>query len=229
MIQKNTLAIARQPLVDTVIDVLRKQIADQNWKVGERIPTETELTEMFAVGRNTVREAIRVLSHSGMLEVRQGDGTYVRSQIDPSETMRQMDKGSLQEHFELQCMLESEAARYAAERRTQSDLNKIRRALEARGENSVDRDIESFLKKDAVFHQAIVNASHNMAMIALYEYFRVSVRQNTRKILLMNELPEPGYSAHLTLVEAIEQQDAMKAQEAVRKMLQPMIDYLADA
>lgn len=224
---QNSLAVVRQPLVDTVIDVLRKQITEHKWLVGERIPTESELTAMFKVGRNTIREAVRVLSHSGMLEVRQGDGTYVRSQIDPSETMRQMDKGSLQEHFELQCMLESEAARYAAQRRTKKDLAAIRRALELRGEKSNIRDVESFLKQDGLFHQAIVNASHNMPMIALYEYFRISVRKNTRKIVMLNELPEPDYAAHLNLVEAIEEQDASRAQEAVREMLQPMIASLA--
>lgn len=226
MTQRSSFAVARQPLVDTVIDVLRRQITEQQWAVGDRIPTETELTNMFQVGRNTIREAIRVLSHSGMLEVRQGDGTYVRSQIDPSETMRQMDKGSLQEHFELQCMLESEAARYAAVRRTKSDLKKIRMALEARGDKSAESDLESFLKQDALFHKAVVDASHNLPMIALYEYFQVSVRSNTRKIVLLNELPEPDYTAHQNLVEAIEQQNEARAQEAVRNMIQPMITYL---
>ncbi|WP_163535701.1 FadR/GntR family transcriptional regulator, partial [Klebsiella pneumoniae] len=62
----------RRSLVDSTIELIRGQIEGGAWKVGERIPREQELAEMLEVGRNTVREAIRVLSHGQVLEVRQG-------------------------------------------------------------------------------------------------------------------------------------------------------------
>jgi DNA-binding FadR family transcriptional regulator len=226
MSNQSSMAIVRQPLVNTVIEALRSKITDKSWKVGERIPTEAELATLFNVGRNTIREAIRVLSHSGMLDVRQGDGTYVRNQIDPSEIMRLVDRSSLQDHFELQCMIESEAAKYAALRRTSADLKKLKTALHNRGEYSPARALAEFLEKDEMFHTAIVIASHNEAMRALYEYFRISVKHNTQQILLLEGLPEPDLNAHQIVYTAIENKDAQLAQDAVKKMLSPMIEYL---
>ena len=62
-------------------DRLMKYILDKPVKIGERIPTEGELTELFEVGRSTVREAVKGLVTRGVLEVRRGDGTYVISTI----------------------------------------------------------------------------------------------------------------------------------------------------
>src|SRR5215216_7718561 len=67
----------RTPLVDQVIAQLRGQIATGEWPVGSRIPTEPELVELLGVARNTVREAVRALAHNGLLDIRQGSGTYV--------------------------------------------------------------------------------------------------------------------------------------------------------
>ena len=69
----------RAGLVDQVIDQMRGAITAGEWPVGRRIPPEPELVTALGVGRNTVREAVRALSHAGLLEVRQGDGTFVRA------------------------------------------------------------------------------------------------------------------------------------------------------
>jgi len=78
----------RSGLVDQVIDQLRQAIADGEWPVGQRIPAEPELVAALGVGRNTVREAVRALSHAGLLEVRQGDGTFVRATSELSGALR---------------------------------------------------------------------------------------------------------------------------------------------
>lgn len=67
----------RSALSDQVIAQLRNQITSGEWPVGSRIPTEPELVEQLGVARNTVREAVRALAHNGLLDIRQGSGTYV--------------------------------------------------------------------------------------------------------------------------------------------------------
>lgn len=67
----------RSGLSDQVITELRNQITSGEWPVGSRIPTEPELVEQLGVARNTVREAVRALAHNGLLDIRQGSGTYV--------------------------------------------------------------------------------------------------------------------------------------------------------
>jgi len=80
--------IRRGSLCDEVIARLREQIASGAWPVGERIPPESELIGRLQVGRGTVREAIKALAHSGLLEVRQGDGTYVKSRSELAGALR---------------------------------------------------------------------------------------------------------------------------------------------
>src|ERR1700759_1625593 len=69
----------RVGVIDEVLAQMEDLVASGEWPVGSRIPPEPELVGHLGVGRNSVREAVRALSHAGVLEARQGDGTYVRS------------------------------------------------------------------------------------------------------------------------------------------------------
>jgi DNA-binding FadR family transcriptional regulator len=217
----------RRSLVDTTIDLIRTQIEDGRWKVGERIPKESELAEALQVGRNTVREAIRVLSHAKVLEVRQGDGTYVRLSVDPAEIMRRVTHADLRDHFELRAMLETEAARMAALRRTNDDIARMTELLERRGDIPDESDLDGFVERDAAFHTAIAQATQNTALAELYRFFSVSVRQNTTAALANIKLPEPGLAAHQLVLDAICRQDAEAAAEAAHAIVAPIIDALA--
>lgn len=99
---------SRSSLADQALEQLRQSISDGNWPVGERIPTEDQLAAQLGVGRNTVREAVRALVHGGMLETRQGDGTYVLTRRDPVQLLQQMDYANLAEWLEVRQMLEVE-------------------------------------------------------------------------------------------------------------------------
>lgn len=226
--------IERRSLVDATIDAIRDQIASRQWSVGERIPPEAELAEHFGVGRNTVREAVRVLSHSQMLEVRQGDGTYVRSAVDPAETMRGLSRASLLDHLEMQRMLETEAARFAARRATPEDINRLHASLERRGEyrHADDRsteELEAFLDRDVAFHLDVAHAAHNDALQALYSHFSAAVRSHNRAIMAVGDLPEPDLAAHAYLVEAIADHAEERAAAYAHAMLTPLIDLLGPA
>ncbi|TWB10094.1 DNA-binding FadR family transcriptional regulator [Nitrospirillum amazonense] len=218
----------RTSLVESTIGLIRTQIESGAWKVGGRIPREPDLADMLQVGRNTVREAIRVLSHAQVLEVRQGDGTYVRSSVDPAEVMRRVSHSSLRDHFELRAILETEAARLAATRRTDEDLERLGQLLHARGDAPVEGDLAGFVDRDFAFHAAVATAAHNTALTELYRYFSVAVRQNTQAVLVEQELPEPGLAAHARIVDAIERQDSERAAKAARAVMAPVITKLTE-
>lgn len=181
---------------------------------------------MLQVGRNTVREAIRVLSHGQVLEVRQGDGTYVRTNVDPVEVMRRVGRSDLREHFALRNMLEAEAARLAAAHRSKADVGLLRRLLNARGEREQHVSSAAFAEADTAFHCAIAGMCGNGALAELYRYFANSVRLNTLTMLEDKELPEPGLAAHKVIVDAIERQDGEAAAAAVRNLVAPLIAAL---
>ncbi|MFL1381401.1 FadR/GntR family transcriptional regulator [Nocardiopsis protaetiae] len=160
----------RTGLVDQVISQLRAQIDSGEWGIGDRIPTESELSEQLEVGRNTVREAVRALAHAGLLEIRQGAGTFVRASSELGGALRRrLERSRLRENLEVRRALEVEAARLAALRHTEEDMADIDRAMGLRESTWRERDMSAFVEADFAFHRSVVNATHNTLLIDLYD------------------------------------------------------------
>ena len=198
----------RSGLVDQVIDQLRQTIADGDWPVGQRIPPESHLVEVLGVSRNTVREAVRALAHAGLLEVRQGDGTFVRATSELSGVLR---RAELREVLQVRRALEVEAARLAASARTDADLHALREALGARDHaaHALDEERERMVDLDTRFHQLVVRCSHNTLLIELYQGVLEAVRAS---VLTTAHNPAlPWVLDHGRLLAAIEDGDAERS------------------
>lgn len=216
--------IQRGSLVDTAIESLRSAIQQGHWPVGERLPVEAELSEALGVSRNTVREAVRVLAHVGMLETRQGDGTYVRSTRDPGESLRRVARSRLRDQLEVRIMLEAEAAGLAARRRTAEDLRRMTEALDERAR--AGNDLVSRVHHDERFHHALVEAAHNPPLLEIYRYFAQSVAETIERTETDAALPEPSQEDHELLLAAIRQQNAERANALSRALLEPSLQAL---
>ena len=125
-------ALVRAPIVDQAIAHLRDQIATGKWGVGDRLPAEPVLAQHMGVGRSTVREAVRVLAHAGVLEDRQGAGTFVRATTSPSDFAIRLQRAAALEVYEV-------------------------RRMEAHKKG----DERTYLAADLAFHKAVVDAAHN--------------------------------------------------------------------
>ncbi|MFJ4623601.1 FadR/GntR family transcriptional regulator [Streptomyces sp. NPDC088812] len=201
----------RSALSEQVITALRTQITSGEWPVGSRIPTEPELVEQLGVARNTVREAVRALAHNGLLDIRQGSGTYVVATSELAGVMHRRFAAADPRHIaELRSTLESGAAKLAAERRTEKDLKQLDALLLRREETWESGDAEAFVAADATFHLAVVAASHNDVMTAMYadlgEVLRDWLREDVGE-----ELTPETYMDHARLVDAIRAGDAERA------------------
>lgn len=216
--------IRRGSLVDTAIDSLRDAIQNEHWRVGERLPVEASLSEALGVSRNTVREAVRVLVHVGMLETRQGDGTYVRSIQDPGEALRRAGRSRLRDQLEVRIMLEAEAAGLAARRRTAGDLQRMTDALDQRAR--AGGDLADRVRHDERFHYAVVEAAHNPALLEMYRYFAQSVTETIERTEQDADLPEPSQEDHELLLAAIRQQNSERAVTLARALLSPSLAAL---
>lgn len=115
-------AISRKTLTDSATQALRAEIMSGRWSVGDQLPNEAALSATLDVSRGTVREAVRALVAQGMLETRQGSGTYVRSTADTARSLDRIRHTSLRDRFETRAVLETEAARLAALRITRKGL-----------------------------------------------------------------------------------------------------------
>lgn len=201
----------RSALSDQVIAQLRNQITSGEWPVGSRIPTEPELVEQLGVARNTVREAVRALAHNGLLDIRQGSGTYVVATSELAGVMHRRFAGADPRHVaELRSTLESSGARLAAERRTDKDLAQLDALLARREEAWASGDAERFVAADATFHLAVVAASHNEVLTELYADLADLLRDWLRDDVGQELRPE-HHMDHARMVEAIRAGDGETA------------------
>ena len=200
----------RAGLVDQVIGQLRDAIAQGEWPVGQRIPTEGALAEGLGVGRNTVREAVRALAHSGLLEVRQGAGTYVRATSEVSGAIRRLCGSELREVLGVRRALEVEAARLAATVRTDEELATITELLDQRDAAYRAEDIAAFVQADTEFHLAVVRASHNALLTEMYRGILEAVTASVAATA-KPRLPETEPIGHRGLLAAITAGDSERA------------------
>src|SRR6478735_1339331 len=118
----------RPPLAAEVTAKLRGMVHTGEWPLNQRIPPEPELMARLGVSRGTLREAIKALAHSGMLEVRRGDGTYVRATSEMSGAARRMYQDHTEQHIlEVRLGLDTQAARLAARASTDSPATATKR------------------------------------------------------------------------------------------------------
>ncbi|QTZ91245.1 FadR/GntR family transcriptional regulator [Streptomyces auratus] len=201
----------RSALADQVIAQLRAQITSGEWPVGSRIPTEPELVEQLGVARNTVREAVRALAHNGLLDIRQGSGTYVVATSELAGVMHRRFAAAEPGHVaELRSALEASAARLAARRRTEADLRQIDGLLERREAAWESGATEAFVEADATLHLAIVAASHNEVLAEIYADLGDVLRDHLRADVGAELRPE-AHMDHSRLVEAIRAGDGDRA------------------
>ncbi len=192
----------RTNLIDQAVGRLRQQITSGAWPVGTRIPPEPELTELIGVGRNTVREAVQSLVHAGMLERRQGSGTYVISDSELGTAMgRQIAGAHQRDVLEVRRSLEVEAARLAAHRRTDAHLAEMRELHDRRAAAYAAGDLDTATEADLGLHRAIAEAAGNPVLLALYETLLDAVVANIR--FNFEHPAEEDDRAHTALVEAI--------------------------
>ncbi len=210
--------LIKRSLVDQALEQLRWRITEGKWAVGERLPTEPELAAELGISRNTVREAMRVLAFSGLIEIRQGDGSYLRSMTDPLGAMRALSHCSLEQAQETRQILEVEAVGLAAVRRTEADLTVLHEALKASAV-LYHGDLEAYISADLVFHKRLVDAAHNPALSELYQYFSAIVGAQLRQTLNISPRRQAVFDLHIALLEAVEHQDAERAKSLCRQLI----------
>lgn len=213
--QKTTTELVAQRLVAL--------LSDGSLKPGDKLPPERELAQQLNVSRTTVREALKLMTLSGLLEAKRGDGTYVRQEFT-SFLSQQIEWPVLLSVHELDMIvevregLEVKAARLAAERATPEEIEKIgifRHLLEIKG-----RDIERETDLDMDFHHAIADASHNELLCRLMLSLQNILRQYIALSNQMTDRLETTIAEHQAIFEGIIAKDPDAAERA-------MIEHLA--
>ena len=211
--------VKRYPLSRQVADQLEKMIEEGVYPVGERIPTEPELTEMFSVSRNTLREAIQSLTSAGILVVKQGDGTYVcANNRFHAHMSKEYEQVSLDNILEARNAMEITIAHLAARRRTEEDLVCIQETLLKR--QQLENSEKENTRADIQFHLAIAQACHNKILNDLYKsissYLESHIAERQAKTALKSAQID---QLHEDLFYAIRDQDEESASACAQNIL----------
>jgi GntR family transcriptional regulator, transcriptional repressor for pyruvate dehydrogenase complex len=217
-------AIKRNPLADQVAERLFAEVTAGTWSVGQRLPSETTLAAQYGVGRSTIREAIRSLVGSGMLEARQGAGVFVRAPRAVENLEQKLRRAGILEVYEVRSCLEAAAARLAAERRTPEDLKLIEAALKRRSEARA-RSAEELVDADLEFHRSVVAAAWNSVLSSLYVALLPLLRERLVDVADDDEInsddrPDRAADAHVLLLDALRRGAPDDAEAAVHGYLE---------
>ncbi|MFI0717289.1 FadR/GntR family transcriptional regulator [Streptomyces inhibens] len=213
-------ALRPSPLVEQAAQRLRDQITGGHWPVGTKLPGETTLAKTLGVGRSTVREAVRALAGAGLVQPRQGAGVFVIATEPAEDWPARLRRAAVADVYEVRAMVEVQAARLAAVRRTDADIAAMRSALEGRRTAAAGSDDAAFVDADIALHAAVVDAAHNPVLTDLFTEFVPALRQGLIDLVELLGLrcqdPQHGDARHAALVEAVADGDGEAASRTLR-------------
>lgn len=221
--------VKKRTLPEEIIGQFKRQILSGNWKPGDKLPPERELSETLGVSRTSVREALSALTAMGLIEVKVGEGTFLASDIAPLYKGELSSKflirrGSLLEVVEARKIIETQLACLAATRANKEDLDKMAKILDNMEKRI--RSQSSFMEYDVAFHFTIACAARNTILLetinAIVELFRTIHRE----VVELPSMPELSYSHHTKIYEAICKGSCDEAQRSMLKHLSVVEDKI---
>ncbi|MBD0708695.1 MULTISPECIES: FadR/GntR family transcriptional regulator [unclassified Streptomyces] len=223
-------ALRPSPLVEQAAERLREQIVRGHWPVGTKLPGETTLAGQLGVGRSTVREALRALAGAGLVRPRQGSGVFVIATRLAEDWPTRLRAAAVTDVYEVRTLVEVEAARLAALRRTDEDIAVMEAALAVRRAAGDGDDDAVFVDADIALHTALVTAARNPVLTDLFTQFLPVLRQGLINLLDLLALratdPHHGEASHTALVRAVTAGDAEEAARLARTELEATLALL---
>ena len=205
-------------IYEEIVRQVKAMIAEGRLKGGDRLPPERDLAEKFVVSRTSVREALRALESLGLVEIRPGEGTFIRevsidTLVEPLALLMASQREATGELFEARRLLEPSLAALAASRATPEEIQEMERILEEQA-----REIgfgRTGLAQDAQFHAAIGTAAHNRAITRLAHAIMDLLAQSREDSLNTPGRPTRSHEDHRRVLAAIRARDAEAARAAM--------------
>ena len=193
-------------------------------RVGDRLPSERDLAEALRVSRASVRQATVALEVRGTLEVRHGDGIYLKSLPSDSGHLMELmtQRHRLPAILEAREALETQLAALAATRRTEIDLAAMDSALKIM---AADIDADGFGEEgDRLFHEAVTRAAQSPLLADFMAALEARISETRRSSLGEPGRPPRSLKAHQRILEAIQRGDVSGARQAMRRHVNMVAD-----
>jgi GntR family transcriptional regulator, transcriptional repressor for pyruvate dehydrogenase complex len=216
--------VSRSRLHDEIVTVMQNKILSGELAPGEKIPPERELAETFHVNRATLREALRKLEILELVEIRHGNGLYVKNFLESGnlDLLKAASSGEgrkevILDILEARRYLTPEIAYLAAQRRTPGDLEKLAQA--------VFRTDLTMLEQDIKVHQTLARSTHNLLCTIGLNFFNSIFRDYGHLYFDDESNVERSREFHKNIYEAVKNQKAGEA----RKIMKEIMVYAEEA
>lgn len=206
---------------DFVMEQLKEQIFTGEYKAGDQLPPEGTLCTMFSVSRITVREALKKLNMMGLVEIKQGKGTFVKSAdlgiyMKPLLQLVDFDEIDVETIYTAREYIEGSIAYLAARNRTENELTVLRSILQNIYRSFNAQDVTALNEFDRSFHAQLAKAAHNPILFATYQALdEIDVACVKRFNKYLNTYLDTCYAEHLAVFSAVEKQQPEEARQAM--------------
>ncbi|MBI3635016.1 MAG: FadR family transcriptional regulator [Candidatus Rokubacteria bacterium] len=219
-------------IYEEIVRQIKLMIGEGRLKSGDQLPPERDLAEKFVVSRTSVREALRALESLGLVEIRPGEGTFVRqvsieALIEPLALIMVSQREAIGELFEARRLLEPAIAGLAARRATPDEIHEMERILDDQAKEIAAG--RTGIVQDAQFHAAIGTAAHNRAITRIVHAIMDLLTQSREESLNTPGRPERSHQNHRRILEAITRRDTDAAEHAMSEHLHAVEDLVLGA
>ena len=207
-------------IYEEIVRQIKGMIAEGRLKSGDQLPPERDLAEKFLVSRTSVREALRALESVGLIEIRPGEGTFVReisvdSLVEPLALVLLSQRAMTSELFEARRLLEPSIAGLAARRATPEEVQEMERILDQQAKEIAAGN--TGLAQDAAFHAALGTAAHNRAITRIVHALMDVLAQSREEAISTPGRPTRSHEDHRRILDAVRAGDAAAAERAMRE------------
>ncbi|MBU5484859.1 FadR family transcriptional regulator [Clostridium sp. MSJ-11] len=225
--------IKNTKVYEQVIEQIKDMINKGILKKGDKLPSERDLVEKLQVSRTSIREALRALEIIGLIESRQGEGNFVKSNFEnnlfePLSIMFILEKSDPMDILELRKIIEKETATLAATRISEDELTELRDLIDKF--KNLDED-EEMVKADREFHYKIAQVSKNFLILsilnAISSLMEIFIENARRNILINTDNKELLVKQHEDIYIALSEHDPEKALKAMSIHLETINEYMS--
>jgi GntR family transcriptional repressor for pyruvate dehydrogenase complex len=205
-------------IYEEIVRQIKGMIAEGRLKSGDQLPPERDLAEKFLVSRTSVREALRALESVGLIEIRPGEGTFVReisveALVEPLALVLLSQRAMTGELFEARRLLEPTIAGLAARRASPEEVQEMGRILDEQAREIAAGN--TGLAQDAAFHAAIGIASHNRAITRIAHALMDLLGHSREEAIATPGRPTRSHEDHRRILDAIRAGDVAGAERAM--------------
>lgn len=214
------------PLYQQVVSLIEREIANGTYKIGDKIPTEAELSEQYSVSRTVIREAIKVMKEKGVVETKVATGTFVICDYSKGVSnsidvlmLQNLQMDSMNEILEIRKIFEPEVAAIVAKVAKPSEIDilkdslaKMREALTI--ENFKERASKMFMEADTQFHMSLLSFTNNKLMnLLLAPLFEKISELQLAHLTIFDTAGEASFKAHERIITSIQNRNPIIARK----------------